>query len=71
MSGRKRGKQKRFTKLPEIDLEELKKFKEQNFKERLEFIDWYAEWVKKSSNVKWSSAQKSIINTGKSKSKKR
>ena len=31
--------------VPEIDLEELKKFKEENFKERLEFIEKYAEWV--------------------------
>lgn len=58
-------------KLPEINLEELKKFKEQNFKERLEFLDWYAEWVKNSSNAKWSSAQKSLINTGKSAGKKK
>ena len=34
------------TPIPKIDLEELKKFKEQNFKERLEFIEKYAEWVK-------------------------
>lgn len=58
-------------KLPEINLEELKKFKEQNFRERLEFLDWYAEWVKNSSNAKWSSAQKSLINTGKPAGKKR
>jgi len=48
-------------KIPKIDLEELKKFKEQNLKERMEFIDKYAEWVKKSSNEKWSSEQKNII----------
>jgi len=49
-------------KTPKIDLEELKKFKEQNFKERMEFIDKYAKWVKKNSNNKWSSEQKNIIN---------
>ncbi len=49
-------------KLPEIDLKELKKAKEQNFRERLEFLDWYAEWVKNSGNAEWSSAQKSIVN---------
>lgn len=49
------------TKLPEIDLEELKRFKEQNFKERLEFIEKYAEWVKKNSNKKWSEEQKKVI----------
>ena len=49
-------------KIPKIDIEELKKFKEQNSKERMEFIDKYAEWVKKNSNKKWSSEQKGIIN---------
>lgn len=48
-------------KLPKINLKELEKFKEKNFRERLEFIDKYAEWVKKSSNKKWSSSQKKII----------
>ena len=48
-------------KLPKIDLEELKRFKKQNFKERLEFIDKYAEWVKKSPNNKWSSEQRKLI----------
>lgn len=47
--------------MPEIDLEELRKFKEENFKERLEFIEKYAEWVKKNNNKKWSSAQKKLI----------
>ncbi len=45
--------------IPDIDLEELKRFKEENFKERLEFIEKYAEWVIK--NKKWSSEQKSLI----------
>ncbi|MGI0019148.1 MAG: hypothetical protein ACREAY_01610 [Nitrososphaera sp.] len=49
-------------KLPEIDLKELDKFKEKNFRERLEFQDMYVEWLKKTGNVKWSSAQKSIMN---------
>jgi hypothetical protein len=48
-------------KLPKIDLDELKKLKEENFKERLEFIDKYAEWVKKSSNKKWSTEQKGLV----------
>ena len=46
---------------PDIDLEELEKFKEKNFKQRLEFIEKYAEWVKKKSNKEWSSQQKEII----------
>jgi len=49
-------------KLPEINLKELEKLKKQNFKERLEFQDWYVEWLKKTNNAKWSSEQRSIIN---------
>ncbi len=48
-------------KTPNIDLEELRRFKEENFKERLEFIERYAEWVKSHSNKEWSSQQKEII----------
>jgi 2-oxo-4-hydroxy-4-carboxy--5-ureidoimidazoline (OHCU) decarboxylase len=49
-------------KLPKIDLKELNKLKEENFKERLEFIDQYSEWVKKKSNKEWSSQQNKLIN---------
>ena len=48
------------TKLPNVDLEELKRMKEENFKERLEFIDLYVEWLKKTPNKEWSSQQKEI-----------
>jgi hypothetical protein len=48
-------------KLPYIDLNELDKLKEENFKERLAFIDKYVEWMKKTSNKKWSSQQKKLI----------
>jgi len=48
-------------KLPRIDLKELEKLKEQNFRERLAFQDLYIEWLKKNPNSKWSAAQKSII----------
>ena len=47
--------------IPEIDHEELKKFKEENFRERLKFIDMYAEWLKKKSNKEWSEEQNKII----------
>lgn len=47
---------------PKINLKELKKFKEENFKGRLEFIDKYAEWLKKTPNRKWSSEQKDVTN---------
>jgi hypothetical protein len=49
-------------KLPEINLKELERLKEKNFRERLEFQDRYIEWMKKKSNSEWSLAQKSIIN---------
>lgn len=48
-------------KTPKIDLKELKKFKEENFRERLKFIEMYAEWVKKNPNKKWSSEQKDMM----------
>ena len=48
-------------KVPNIDLKELKKLKKENFKERLDFIGKYANWVKKTSNKEWSSEQKEII----------
>ena len=48
-------------KIPKINLKELKKLKEDNFKERLEFIDKYADWMKKNTNKKWSSQQAKII----------
>ena len=49
-------------KLPNINLEELKAQKEENFRERLKFIDQYAEWVKKTPNKNWSTQQKALIN---------
>lgn len=44
-----------------IDLNELKKFKEQNFRERLEFIDWWVEYTKTHSDKEWSEEQKRLI----------
>ena len=49
-------------KLPEIDLKELERLKEKNFRDRLEFQDRYIEWLKKKNNSEWSSAQKSVVN---------
>ena len=37
-------------KLPKVDLEEIEKFKEKNFKNRLDFIDKYVDWLKKKTN---------------------
>lgn len=48
-------------KLPSIDIEELKKQKEENFRSRLNFIRDYANWMKKKTNKEWSSQQKKVI----------
>lgn len=50
-------------KLPKIDLKKLEKFKKENFRDRLEFIDRYAEWVLKTPNRKWSKEQKKLIDS--------
>jgi len=46
-----------------IDLEELKKDKETNFKERLDFIDRYVEWIKSTPNKVWSKQHKDFIDS--------
>ncbi|HJX06300.1 MAG TPA: hypothetical protein VJ461_06335 [Candidatus Nanoarchaeia archaeon] len=48
---------------PKINLKELKKLKEDNFRERLEFIDKYAEWLKKKNDKEWSKQQKELIDS--------
>ena len=48
-------------KLPKIDLKELERFKDKNFKDRLDFIDKYVSWLKKKTNKEWSSAQKKLV----------
>ncbi len=44
-----------------IDLDALKKRKEENFKDRLDFIRWYANWQKSVPNKIWSKAQKKLF----------
>jgi hypothetical protein len=48
--------------IPDFNLEELEKQKEENFKDRLEFIKKYAEWVKKTDNSEWSKQQAEVVN---------
>jgi hypothetical protein len=48
-------------KLPKIDLKEIERDKKRNFKERLEMIDLYADWVKKNTNKKWSGEQAKML----------
>lgn len=44
-----------------VDIEELDRKKQKNFEERLEFIDRYVEWLKRTPNKKWSKQQKKIV----------
>jgi len=48
-------------KLPKVDLKQLEEQKKHNFKERLQFIEWYAAWVRRTPNKEWSKQQKDII----------
>lgn len=48
-------------KLPKISIKELQEIKEQNFKDRLKFIEQYSQWVKKQPNKVWSSQQKKLV----------
>jgi hypothetical protein len=41
-----------MTKIPKINLKELDKQKEKNFKDRLKFIDLYVEYLKKNNLFK-------------------
>jgi len=51
----------RHSKLPKVDLKELKRLKEENFRERLRFIDMYADWVRRNKSGTWSVQQKKLI----------
>ena len=46
-----------------VDLEELKEWKKQNAKERLEFIDFWVDYMKKHPDKKWSEQQKNLIDS--------
>ncbi len=41
-----------MTKIPKINLKELDKQKEKNFKDRLKFIDLYVDYLKKNNVFK-------------------
>jgi len=46
-----------------VNLDEMKKFKEQNAKERLEFIDFWVNYIKTHSDEEWSGQQNTLINS--------
>jgi hypothetical protein len=45
-----------------LDLREVEEDRKRNRKQRLEFITWYARWVKSTPNSKWSAQQKKMLN---------
>ncbi|MBL7160712.1 MAG: hypothetical protein ISS93_02575 [Candidatus Aenigmarchaeota archaeon] len=45
-----------------INLEELKEDKKRNFKDRLNFIDSWVDYIKTHSDKEWSEQQKILIN---------
>ena len=45
------------------DLNELAARKKQNAKERLAFIRWYAEWIRKTPNKIWSKVHAEFIDS--------
>ena len=46
-----------------VDLKELKKFKAQNAKERLEFIDFWVNYMKNHPDEEWSEQQNIVIDS--------
>jgi len=44
-----------------VHIEELMENKRRNFQQRLDFIDLYVEWIKKTPNDVWSAQQKKLI----------
>ena len=47
----------------ELNLKELRKEQEINLKERLDFVRFWAEYVKTHSDGEWSKQQKELINS--------
>lgn len=44
-------------------LKELEEEKERNFRQKVEFIKLYAEWIKKTPNEEWSKKHSKFINS--------
>lgn len=54
---------KMISKIPDIDIEELKEEKRKNFNERLKFIDIWVEYIKTHEDWEWSKQQSAFINS--------
>ena len=52
---------KKKERLPIIDLKELEEEMEINRRQRREFIDLYAEWIKNTPNKVWSKQHKRFL----------
>lgn len=46
-----------------VDLKEMRNFKKENAKERLEFIKYWAEYIRKHKDEEWSRQQNMLINS--------
>lgn len=46
-----------------VDLKEMKKFKIKNAEERLQFVDFWAEYVKTHPDKEWSKQQNVVIDS--------
>ena len=46
-----------------VDFEKLEEFKKKNFEERLKFIRFWVDYIKKNPNKVWSKQQKNIVDT--------
>ncbi|MEK6844377.1 MAG: hypothetical protein AABX83_03025 [Nanoarchaeota archaeon] len=46
-----------------VNLEELREFKKRNAEERLKFIDFWVDYIKRHSDEEWSEQQAVIIDS--------
>lgn len=46
-----------------VDLKEMERFKEQNAKERLKFIDFWVNYIKTHPDKEWSAQQNMLIDS--------
>ncbi|MCC7573643.1 MAG: hypothetical protein KO464_09720 [Candidatus Methanofastidiosum sp.] len=59
----KESERKKFDENREQILKELQEEKERNFKQKIEFAEFYAEWIRKTPNKEWSKQHSKFINS--------
>ena len=52
----------KIPKLTKKDFEEMEREKERNRMQRMQFIDLYVKWLKKTPNKVWSRQQNKLLN---------